>query len=301
MSICAVVVTYNRLDKLKHTLSAYLATPIHCVVVVNNASTDETKIWLTEQAAQDERIKAFHLEHNSGGSGGFAFGLSVARELKGIDWIVVSDDDSYPKTGTIEHFQQTYGTHAPLATEAKQHPVKPAIIASAVYYPQEGICPMNRPMAKRNAMGYLQALLSGHKLTGLNDAAYRASTSVEILAASFVGLWINQHALKTSQILPEKDYFLYWDDIAFCLDFAQQGYELQFDPNLKFEHDCYTRQSVLPAGKKLYWLVRNGLRTMNRLPTLARLLAKLYKLPIWLLMAIKTQSVSHFIQAIKDV
>ena len=47
--LVAVVVTYNRLDKLKATLARLLESPaseLAAVVVVDNASTDATAAWL---------------------------------------------------------------------------------------------------------------------------------------------------------------------------------------------------------------------------------------------------------------
>ena len=50
MKITAVVVTYNRLDKLKKALSCYeeQANFLFSLVIVNNNSTDGTDIYLQE-------------------------------------------------------------------------------------------------------------------------------------------------------------------------------------------------------------------------------------------------------------
>jgi len=57
-SLVAVVVTYNRLDKLQATLARLLeAAPEHlsAVVVVDNASSDGTGDWLAAQ--MDPRLQ----------------------------------------------------------------------------------------------------------------------------------------------------------------------------------------------------------------------------------------------------
>lgn len=293
MSLCAVVVTHNRLNKLQHTLATYLNSDVSAIIVVDNASNDGTAHWLAEQSRQQSRLNVITQAENSGGAGGFYAGLAAARELEGIDWIVISDDDSYPQQEAIEAFTQQY----PIRHLESQKDV----IASAVFYPNGQICPMNRPMKKRTLWGYVTALLQGRKVTGVDDKDYFSTESIDIVAASFVGLWIKHSVLKKSQVLPEKNYFLYWDDVAFCLDLGNQGYQLAFNPRLRFEHDCFTRNHTVPSGQRLYWLVRNGLRTIKRLPKSAQLIAKLYKLPIWLLIAIKTKSIRYYFQAIKDV
>ena len=51
MSVAAVIVTYNRIDMLKKTIDAVRSqsTPPHCIIVINNGSTDSTPQWLAQQ------------------------------------------------------------------------------------------------------------------------------------------------------------------------------------------------------------------------------------------------------------
>ena len=54
-NVCVVIVTYNRLNKLKKTLDYYdkqQLSPSH-IVVVNNASTDSTSQFLQEWSTID--------------------------------------------------------------------------------------------------------------------------------------------------------------------------------------------------------------------------------------------------------
>ena len=89
--LVAVVVTYNRLDKLKVTLARLLESPadeLSMVVVVNNASTDDTGDWLAEQ--DDPRLDVLNSAVNCGGAGGFANGMRRAMESHETDWEEVS-------------------------------------------------------------------------------------------------------------------------------------------------------------------------------------------------------------------
>lgn len=95
-TLCAVVVTYNRCDWLIACLESLLAQSqaLSAIVVVNNASTDETQSVLDAfVAAHPEMI--WHVVHspvNTGGAGGFAHGMRMAHEA-GYDWVWVMDDD----------------------------------------------------------------------------------------------------------------------------------------------------------------------------------------------------------------
>ena len=70
--VCAVVVTYNRLNLLKKTIDALKAqsyVPLD-ILVVNNGSTDDTLLWLNTV----DSIQIITQE-NSGGAGGFYTGI----------------------------------------------------------------------------------------------------------------------------------------------------------------------------------------------------------------------------------
>lgn len=97
--IAAVVVTYNRLELVKNTISALQGQdrPIDSIIVVNNGSTDGTKEYLDYIAEQDgdRNLIVIHQE-NVGGSGGFWCGIKEAYE-RGFDWIWCMDDDVFPR------------------------------------------------------------------------------------------------------------------------------------------------------------------------------------------------------------
>lgn len=50
--VAAVIVTYNRLEKLRRMLHNTLAQPFFKIIVVNNASTDGIKAYLDNLALQ---------------------------------------------------------------------------------------------------------------------------------------------------------------------------------------------------------------------------------------------------------
>ena len=82
MKIGAVVVTYNRLDKLKKALESFekqLYLPAY-VIVADNASTDGTAQYLRQWQKEDAGFEKIILtmESNMGGSGGFYVGIKRA-------------------------------------------------------------------------------------------------------------------------------------------------------------------------------------------------------------------------------
>lgn len=92
MSIAAIVITYNRLDLLKKTITGLREQThkIDEIIVVNNGSTDGTEEWLSSQP--DLFVVK---QENTGSSGGQYAGFKTAYE-RGHEWIWAMDDDVVP-------------------------------------------------------------------------------------------------------------------------------------------------------------------------------------------------------------
>ena len=105
MKIGVVIVTYNRLEKLKIALKSYEKQSIkpQYILVVNNNSTDGTIEYLREWKNESNGIEKIilNLDKNTGGSGGFYEGLKASLDLD-AGWRWVADDDAYPKENAFE-------------------------------------------------------------------------------------------------------------------------------------------------------------------------------------------------------
>lgn len=89
-----VIVTYNRVDLLRECIAHAVSQTSFpaSIIVVNNASTDNTGAYLASLASQDF-IDVVNLSQNIGGAGGFAKGIKCALE-KDVDCVLVIDDDA---------------------------------------------------------------------------------------------------------------------------------------------------------------------------------------------------------------
>ena len=94
MKITAVVVTFNRVEHVKKSIEQMLNLdyPPHEIVVVNNASTDNTQAVLSELCLHNPNIAVTTTIKNIGGAGGFAVGMKVAYD-RGADFVWIMDDD----------------------------------------------------------------------------------------------------------------------------------------------------------------------------------------------------------------
>lgn len=112
--IGVVIVTFNRLEKLKIALEKFAEQTLQpeYVLVVNNASTDGTYEYLESWAQQNNgyRQLVYNCDENTGGSGGFATALERAVVLD-ADWIWISDDDAFPEKETVHDVSEYIENH----------------------------------------------------------------------------------------------------------------------------------------------------------------------------------------------
>lgn len=239
--ISAVVVTHNRLKQLNNTLDRLLAEGIEHVLVVNNASTDGTQDFLT--TLKDPRLHVLTLDENIGGAGGFEAGLKEAVNQFDPDWVVIMDDDAYPRPGAIDAFRN-------------RTPKTAAIVAASVTLPSGDVAEMNRPWTNpfQTLSGFISALRKGRAGFHIEDAAYAADTTTQVDGASFVGLFLSRRTLQNVGF-PDGRLFIYGDDVIYTLSASKSGATMLFDPKIEFEHDCKTGSTVgvfSPLWKNYY-------------------------------------------------
>lgn len=249
--IAALVVTHDRLERLRVTLSRLLAEDLDHVLVFDNASGDGTRDYLG--GINDPRLIAVHHPVNLGGAGGFARGLRQVVETLDPDWVVLMDDDGRPAPGQIAHFRSLdlRGWDA---------------LGAAVLTPGGQVCEMNRPY--RNPFWRLPEFLrtlagAGRRGFHLSDDDYGPDGGpVEIDMTSFVGLFLSRASIARAGY-PDERLFIYGDDQLYTLEMRRKGLRIGFLPEIRFEHDTGSIQSgghlVLRPMWKVYYMYRNAL------------------------------------------
>lgn len=98
-SVCALVLTYNRVELLATCLAAIEAQSRRCdrVIVVNNGSTDGTAEVLRSLAP---RVEVVSIAQNCGAAGGFNRALA-AGHATGADLLWLMDDDVIPEATAL--------------------------------------------------------------------------------------------------------------------------------------------------------------------------------------------------------
>jgi rhamnopyranosyl-N-acetylglucosaminyl-diphospho-decaprenol beta-1,3/1,4-galactofuranosyltransferase len=271
--IAAVTVTYNRLHKLTGTLERTLAEQLDYIVIVNNNSTDGTAVWLDSLA--DARVHILHLPENSGGAGGFHEGFKYINENLDADWLVCFDDDAWPENGAISKFRQlTLNNNV-------------GAVTACVILPSGKISEMNRPGYSpfRSFSSFLRTTLKGSKGFHITDDEYKSGKTHPVDWCSFVGCFIKCSIMPGELGYPQKELFLYGDDVMYTLGITNRGYSLLFAPDIVFYHDCETIDTAKKVYKPLwraYYTYRNGLLMYRMMSGMLYPLIVLTKLALWM-------------------
>ena len=218
--ICAVVVTYNRLQYLKRLITCLQnqSYPLTNIIVVNNGSTDGTREWLHTQ-----HVITIN-QNNTGSSGGFYTGLEYA--VKGdYNYIWIMDDDGYPEKNCLEKL---------VSSTAKMNFGNNAVLCSLIIDPEN----------TAELSFHLPDLKS--KYSKLFDHYSRQTDKVsDILAYDDPngypwGFFFNSVLLPVPIIkkagLPKKEFFIWGDEVEYFYRIRKNDFEIFMVPDSIFYH-----------------------------------------------------------------
>ena len=246
--IGCVVVTYNRLDKLKKALASYdsqTSLPQY-VMVIDNASSDGTEAFLAQWQAEEApyRKMVHRLATNSGGSGGFYEGQRLALQ-EDANWILLSDDDAYLPGNYIDTIQHYIATH-------KTDDIS-AICGTVT---ENGtLANMHRRLYSRMPAIRWDRLPSPEEYT---------REEFEIDLVSFVGPVIAKDKLRKAG-LAEKDYFIWYDDTENSMRLRKEG-RIVCLTGISIIHDIPPAQNDAVSFKRYYGARNKLLMLRNHLP-----------------------------------
>lgn len=186
--VAAIVVTYNRKELLRENIESLIAQTFRkCldIVVIDNASTDGTREYISEYIDSGEIIYQ-NTGSNLGGAGGFQYGIRYAAE-NGYDYVWLMDDDCMPKKNALEE----------LIKCGRELHGKFGFLSSKVVWTDGSICKMNG-----------QAIGLRTRVTDFDKPL------TKIVTATFVSIFIPIKAVKKVG-LPLKEFFIWCDDIEY--------------------------------------------------------------------------------------
>lgn len=232
-SVCAIVVTHNRMTLLRECLQALAAQsrPLDRTLVVDNASTDGTREMLEQDFAS---VDLLALPDNQGGAGGFHEGMKRAH-ADGADWLWLMDDDVIAEPAALAELLR--------APERLDPGPPPALLASKVVWRDRGVHPMNAPWPERT------------RIERAIDGAERGLMPLRF--ATFASLLVHRGTVDRHG-LPLKHFFIWSDDVEYTSRAVLSGDDCYLVPKSVALHktaDPHT--ATLAPPERFYYHVRN--------------------------------------------
>lgn len=226
ISIAAVVVTFNRRHLLQECLRGLLAQtrPLDEIIVVDNGSTDQTRVMLIEQFP-DVTIVA--LDENLGGAGGFAKGIEFAY-AQGHDWIWIMDDDAIPHPEALACLLKVLqNTEVGRRSEVFVSSLPRSRDSEELVWPIKA------------SKGWISELTQSPK--GPFEADF----------LPFLGLLLPAQAV-VKVGLPRVDFFVLLDDVEYCYRAKTKGYTLICVPESLIYHPIPPRKKFRMLKKTIF-------------------------------------------------
>ena len=188
--VLAVIVTYNRLDLLRECLDAVQNSECGsaCLetLVVDNASTDGTDIYVQQYQTDHSGVFYARLQRNIGGAGGFCEGIRYGLQGE-YDYFWLMDDDTIVRKESLDKLLRAAdllkGEFGYLASQALWTDGNPSMMNEV-------------RLLEKNWSQYHDKIAAG---------------LFPIQRATFVSLLLNVNAVKRVG-LPIKEFFIWSDD-----------------------------------------------------------------------------------------
>jgi GT2 family glycosyltransferase len=247
-SIASLTVAYNGASVLARQLEALKrqTRKLDEVIVVNNASTDDTvKLLATEYPG----VTVLNLPENGGVGGGYAAGLAYAALTKEYDWVWLFDQDSVPSVDGLERLLQGLEHLGSSADSAAI--LAPVCVHSRTKLPCPGL-----------------SWRDGRMLPTPGDST-QPVTLVDLVISS--GSLVRRQAIEAVG-LPRADFFMDFVDYELCLRLRRHGFKIAVVRDSHLDHVLGDPSKFQVLGRttlwtdhapwRMYYMIRNQIYTV---------------------------------------
>lgn len=178
--VAVVIVTYNRCTLLKECLESLFKQTYSSfeIILVDNHSSDGTSELAAVMVRSEPRLHYFRRTFNSGGAGGYCYGIRQAAQFQ-CDYVWLMDDDAVCDVRALEYLMA-----------AGDWLKNWGFLAGKVLWKDQSLCKMNIPLF----------------IKGTSRQIYP-----QVRKATFVSLLIPWKVIQQVG-LPIKEFFIWGDD-----------------------------------------------------------------------------------------
>jgi glycosyltransferase involved in cell wall biosynthesis len=233
-SVCAIVVTRNRLDKLKRCVEflGHQSYPVHTAIIVDNGSTDGTDAYAK---GIDTPMRIIYcLQDNVGGAGGFHRGLSEFLKTD-CDWAWLMDDDGWPDHNALQYLTPDYDKH-------------PLWRNSLV---------LDESNTERLAFGLCD---NGAKI---DVTAQISDTKAHINSANPFNGTLLHRSLVEAIGLPVRELFIKGDETEYQRRAIRLGFEVVTLPESRFYHPALREVNICDVDDSRVWVYYYKVRNID--------------------------------------
>lgn len=231
------MVTFNRLPLLKEVITALLAVdgPLDKIIVVNNASTDDTHDYLSAEFKEHPLVDEYLLPKNGGGAGGFYHGMKFAYNA-GYDFFWLMDDDSMVQPDSLSPLLAGFNDVE-----------ETGFICSKVLWTDGAAHKMNIPGIDRT---------NDNGVAFFSDPGYS-----NVISGSFVSMLVSREAVKKIGF-PYKDFFIWMDDLEYSRRIIRNGFKGLFSEKSVVVHKTANNHNtdIQNCPESDFWKMKYGFR-----------------------------------------
>lgn len=237
LSVVAVIVTWNKRTQVLRCIESVMASthPLAAIVVVDNASTDDTATAIRERFGQTVQLVVN--ASNKGGSGGFYEGIAAALRYQS-EYLWLLDNDVVVAPDALKQ----------LLLVAAEEP-RAGIVGSKIYFAEA-------PEIIWSLGGRLNLERAMNNVVG--DKVRDEGQFERIMEIDYVPMCSMLLATKVVTEIGSVDpgYFVYGDDVDFCTRAKRAGFRVLNMPHSKVWHDV-TLNSGRLSPFAAYYYTRN--------------------------------------------
>lgn len=239
-SASVVITAYNKIEYTEACIRQVLNTlpaGVDCeVIVVDDASTDETPVVLQRIAAEDTRVHVIRNEENVG----FLVSCNRGAASAQCDVIVFLNNDTLPQPGWLTVLLRTL-RDAPLA----------GAVGGKLMYP-------NGTLQEAGGLVFSDGSAANY---GRNDPSpdaplYNYLREVDYCTGALLGTWRNLYQELNGFDLRYRP--LYYEETDYCFKVRDAGYRVYYQPESRVIHfEGVTAGTDLTSGLKSYQVINH--------------------------------------------